>query len=1109
MKLRKTLLLSLVSLSLVGCTNSKTPSTPETNEKEEDKNIDNGGKDQEGEGNTKDDGKDPTPTPTPDPDPYPEEKTDEDLWHQELVTLMKKYLGGQVITYIDLGKYDTLTTNYVVDADIGGSNYLSIQTLKAYDVITVSNIIVDYQDAEWTVKSKDNGFSATKGTLEVVLLEEDGMISLHIIYDEPYDKTSVSSWSDDMKNLFATYLDKHEIPFVYLGTATPAYLSWDYGQSETYVYGGKYTDDTVDDAIKVFQADKDWTLYTGTDFEGKVLQAIKVMDDDCTITVSIACQDKSNPRTYMIVSIKEGFDPTKYTAWDSHCLDAFKNNLEGHELPVLYAGASTPEREWDANRSTLTITGGYWNDKFLSNAESVLKADLDDGQNPIWKDITYGTNSYGTTLTATRVDYDDGCGIKLVLGGTSTDVNTNRNSIAIIYAPKIDIPTDVSDWSDSVKDAMNTKISTYSDLTILDGHEIPYVYLNKYDETGSAYTYDVRYLQVIGGKYNPNIIKNAIDVYAKAGWDAKSVKGNYGYDGFVATKKFNHTSTDEEGNNVEDSSHPCEITVRILPPETEACYNSDIILYAYLKEDFDSSKTGSWNESIQNDLTSYFNGVGVPYIYMGSDAVVKRYTKSTLTETIYGGTWDDSLWESVKTAFTAAKWTVTEPDLISDKPELVATYEDGEAGVVTAKFSKHITSKSPYSVPMLTLQYASNYKEPADGAWGTDTLSKFKTTFGTDVDTNTNVIPYIYLHIENGKEICKLDTSKNAYQIQGGVWDTRILADAKAKFIAAGWETSMSSSSYSGLLVAHTTFEDGTLVTAKIYKSGSSTTAKAYMYVYYDVKATLDTSKTDWTETQKTNMKSVLEGNTIPYFDLGTATQTETTFIPNETNKGKYSWNLVGSKATDWTDNYTLNAESVLKNEGWTTSLEFNDSNLYNSTYPDNGPRLVAYKEVSNGVLNINLWSKSTKDYCLNVWLDEAYSNSSEYSYKAKDKEDLKNVFGFEIPTIYLGAYGYSSSISKPGRYATITSYSSVANYIENAKKVFEEDEEHEWKLSDMSSGWLMSNGIYAKDNQMLVAETKNDDGETVSVYVYEVFKRAVTTTTNPTHTAMLKIAVD
>lgn len=34
MKLKKTLFLSLLSLSLVGCSTDKSPSTPETNEKE-------------------------------------------------------------------------------------------------------------------------------------------------------------------------------------------------------------------------------------------------------------------------------------------------------------------------------------------------------------------------------------------------------------------------------------------------------------------------------------------------------------------------------------------------------------------------------------------------------------------------------------------------------------------------------------------------------------------------------------------------------------------------------------------------------------------------------------------------------------------------------------------------------------------------------------------------------------------------------------------------------------------------------------------------------------------------------------------------------------------
>lgn len=1118
MKVKKTLLLTILCMSLVGCTGNTGTSSSKDNSGE----IQNGEKSNQNDSETGTGTGSGTGTGTEGSESgntgteggtegdKTEEKTDDPYqsgWSKEVVDDMLKYLGNQVIPYVNLGSASDVISQYKVSSSVDTKPYLRIDGLKQYDLVFVTDVLATYKSAGWIIASYGTGFIASKDLLEVHLVEEEGFIVLNVYYDEPYDTTAATEWSDDIKSLCSTYMSGHEIPYIYLGTANPYYISWNSDTSYVYVYGKGYRNEMVDNAMSVFEKYDNWTATESVDGEYKTLKAVGTMEDGCEITIDLDFNNNTTtPRARMKVMYKEGFNPESYKTWDSTTLSTFSAYLQGHEkeLPVIYTGSSAPAVTWSSSYSRLSVTGGFWDDAFLTNAESVLKADVDDSGNCYWKDIVYGVNNYGKTLTAKRVNFDDGCYVSVELGGTYNAVERNRCCLNINYIPAVEVPSDVTDWSSLIQTGLTSPVSSTDSLTILDGHKIPYVYLNTTSESFHKYTYTERYIKITGGIYNPNVIENAIDIYHDDGWETKTLKGSYGYDGFEAIKKFSHTKTvtDEDGTTKTevDDEHDCEITVRIPAPTTTAPFDDRMEFYAYLNEGFGKSEYSAWDDDIKAILKSNFNNCNLPALYLGSSYVEHSYSSVSNTLSMYGGSWDDSLWTSVKTALSSADWTVEDPDLEKDSPVLTATLKDSDIGIFTLTLSKYSGINYPYSVPQVILKYEKTYNIPENGSWGTDTLAKFKTYFGTDMDTNTNVIPYIYLHAGVGEEKPDANINENYYslKIEGGSWDDRVLTDAESSFKAAGWETTYDWYSYSKMLVAHHINDDGSLFVTKVFKS-AATDGKARMFIYYDAPINLTDLPTEWTETQTTNMKSVLSGYTIPFIPTGKGTLKESPKA-SKTNPIYSSYGLTCTASTDWTDAYIINAESILKKDGWTTEINYNKDpvNYYYGVWID------ATKDVTDGRLHLALRSSTVKGFYLTAWFDNTTEYDPDFKYDDSITSDMNFLLGLEIPGINLGTSNPSKSVSIAKRYIELKGNGTDTNLIVNAEKAFVADKNHVWTLSYLDSNLF----TYAHYGKVLKASTKNDSGETVSVYVYEYFGLSMAAA-NTTQYSYLKAQVD
>lgn len=1070
-KLRKVLLVSLFSLSLVGCSPEKvSPDNPNTSDSG---NIDSNKKDNQEGDNKGNEGNDPTPTPTPDPTPTPtpdpEPEVDDPYksgWSNEVVDSMLRYLGNQYIPYLNLGNQNVVAAEYMTFQTKGNDPYLKIDGFKEYDYQFVAEASETYVQKGYIVTSTGSGFKAVKDTLTVELCEDQGYIYLKVFYKEPYASDSATSWPKEFDSMFTDGMDGHTLPYFYLGTKNPYYFTENTGVYTVYGYGFK--NEMVEKASATLSSlDQGWEVKVEEDVDGeKSLSASITLKDDCSISLTLQNEGLASPRAVLSITYKEGFDPDKYTAWDSETLLEFDTYLDSHkDLPVIYLGSKTPTSSYSLSSGCLTLTGGDWNEKALTNAKAKLEADIDSTTNASnWSSIELANDS----LTAKRNDYSDGCSLSLVL---SKDKN-GKCSLNIYFVSRAIYPTGVTNWSSNVLDEMNRNLSTDSALKILDGHDIPYIYLNSSSQTFTTRTRPVKELDIRGGYYNPNLIDNAIDVYTKAGWKTDRIVGDYGYDGFKASKSFSHTKTADS----DETDTPCEITVQIDAPNTSNPFGGTMELKAFLKEGYGNDVPSDWSGEIKETLKGYFNNYKLPVIYLGT-SYIDSYVNDWMGTASFYGTYNDSIFEDATTVLTKDDWTITEPDMTSSNPTLEASKKDGEYGTISLSLTKYsYPDYYPYDYVQMDLSYDWLFHKPEDGAWSDDTLDYMKTNYGMDLTTNKNVIPYIYLHIQNGKEYSMFNNAYNSMYIEGGDWSDEILTLAKADFEEAGWDISYGYGSDSKKLFAVKQNADGSIYKAEVY----SESGLAAMTVDYSKAATLDSTTTDWSDDTKTKMKAVLNNYTLPYFDLGKSTQVVSKKTEGGYGSGKYSYFTIqtnkskSGETTDWTNAYIYNAEKVLKSAGWTTKMDLSFSYY--------GPRLKASIEKDDGVLNLALCpNSSTYYYSLIAWFDAKVTQPDDYSYSDTIKSDIKDITGIDMPSIYLGretpvVKGYYSD-----RKYSLWGDNGSVGLVENAEKLFKADTNNTWKLMTYQDNFKLDS-----TGDVLLASTTNSQGETVNVYVYE-----------------------
>ncbi len=935
---------------------------------------------------------------------------DEVNWGNEISTLMKENLNGAIVPFVKIGERKELTASFNNSSSFS-STYVLIEG-GAFSSDTLMSFVSTFEKKGYVVVTNDdeNSLTAVNTALSLTVkissfvIEGDSTtpdeyyFRLTAHYDEPYDKTKKTEFSEDEKTTIMDNLDGHMVPFVYLGSQF-IYLSSNVYRDGLRMYGGKYEEQEKSDIISAFTADS----WKQVENEDGFLSFTKTENDNCVLKMVFHPASKTL-KSYIEFTYREGFYPESATDWSEDAKEEMKQDLDGHILPYMYLGTKNPAFDFDMNKKLLKITGGFYDSRVFESVLSALKEE--DG----YQKETFN-GSYGQGLRFVK-DFEDGCEISISIQAPSLDYKpeTKRSILYVNYSPKCDFPTgDAADYDVERK-------KTITDF--LNGHELPYVYLGdkkvhvSVSENLSTLTITPKKSQT----FNNQMIEKAISAFESKGYTIS--KEYYTNNALIS---FEGTLTEEDG---------CQILVSM-----NAQVGSDIgpstanltvtYLEAYNPNDVTSYESGITGEAdcatVKESMDKHFDGHSVPFIYLGAKRYRSSWNSTLSTLTLSGGNFNAKMIDSFKDAVSkdkdeTATWSeVTETKDSTGLVTLsaVKTFTDTSNITMTLKQS---SSSSKFTPTTLTFVYHDAYGTTLTD-WDDTTKATIKKNFGE------HEIPYVYLHKDSGLSVrtgfSQTSSSSDSIgsghsfcpyvQIEGGSFDERIISEAASTYQNLGFTIDTSVVRYKNpSLEAYKKLDDGYILRVLVMASDSnSSRALGRLIAYLDKPITIPDSS--YSESDLELMKSSLNGNTIPYIYPGLvykatsnpASSSDIAYFQIKSDTAKDSNKK--SQRNYFNFNYFLKAEETLKKEGYDVTLSpFNGATLtYSYAY---NAKIEAKKENSDGSL-LNL-SFTFNSYAFTI--QARYFNKYEYSATGEYSLDIKNKIksclgNAELPYLYLG----------------------------------------------------------------------------------------------------------
>lgn len=941
---KKSVLLSLISLALISCGSTEsstiTPSSGTSATSEKTPTSDTG-RPSESSSPISDGGvsSDSSVKPSPDSETGTDD-VDVDAWGEDISALMIKHLGGNVLPYVSLGR----TVDGTWKRSIGDYGILTIVGGK-FDKKYLDDAETAFKAKDWTTDKTATTFTGTSSEKHIkveLTSDEYGYSKMTAVYDEPFDATSVDSWDSDTVAAMQTNLGGHVLPFIYLGMAAPA-TEWTNSTKTFSIDGGKWDDSVLDLAYASLTAGNFVNVKKSSEVYGTVVSGELTFDDGCKVSVSLYKSGSDiAPFPHLSVFYKEAYNPVDGATWPSSISSRFQTSFDNHELPYVYLGSNTLSSDWNPTVNKLTITGGAFDSRIFEAAKTTLSAQ---GYACIEEKDSSGNQK---SLIASQT-LSDGCTMVAVLFGNSTLARLD-----VYYYTPLNVPADCTSFSDD--EAVKAKMDKY-----LDGHsgDVPFVYLGT-DTLDVSYDTYSESLQIVGDKFNGIMIDRAKKAFEDAGYGiAIGSEDSYGRT-FYASKKL---------------SDGCVITARM-----DSSYGSkSAILTLSCVEGFNPPEEGSaeaeWSATIQEAMEVELGGNVIPYIYLGTKSVTLKQGSSSVELT--GGSWDDSILTSAKTALeTMEDFTWTFKDGIS-RIDGEALDEDGNK--LTVALYKNSKNK-----PVLKITYLKAFVVPEDGAWTDEIKETMTTNFG-------EVLPYVYLAASDD-ELYAGDFYSGELEISGGTWDDQIYDLAETALTTAGYTISNGISQNDGIdMVTAYKSVDGKLIRIAVYNYDDVATYKAC----FTDAATYPSDATSWSSTIQEQMTSYMGADhTVPYFYTGD--NTPSVSLKNYSAIGKKY--LQVSSLRNWNENYTLNANNVLKAAGWiTTYYAITDANYA-------GGKLVAKHTYDDGA-SVILTIKYGYSYdTMYIAYQDPFTPSDETTWSPTATNIMETNFnGHLLPYFYMG----------------------------------------------------------------------------------------------------------
>ena len=724
-------------------------------------------------------------------------------------------------------------------------------------------------------------------------------------------------------------------------------------------------------------------------------------------------------------------DPSA-SPWNEAVTDLMVQHLGGNIIPFIDLGETEVDAEYvfndpdDGYRSYLLLEGG----NFLASRLEDAVAE--------YKEYGYEALTFGEEFYASSDTY-------------RVDVEAYRNynglfEVKAYYNERFD-PESVTDWDLDTKQLIKEHFGRF---------DVPFVYLGT--TTYGASILDDGSLQVLGGSWNDQVLAEFT-----AAFDGYQISDDEQY---LSTL---HASKEDKGG--------------VLTATIEQ-YNGLARLSVSLEEKFDPTNQTGWSAAVESAMKSALNQTVLPYVYLG--AVYPSIDTSivdSLSVTIKGKIWDDSILSLAKTAFGADGWADG-----SSEEEALFTKTVGKNELTVT------IGQDANGLPSLTVSRVEGYDPESLTAWPSDLATGFFDKYGESID----VIPFLYLGTASPVYDEELSTAEETdtqkLVIRGGRYDERMLEGFRTKF--ASWTLAVDNVHYEReddttggfgevYAVAMTTIGNHTYKVG-LFVLGDEGSETAYLEI--NRNDNVGSGATAWSQASLDNIAAVLgSGVSIPFFDTGHDTME---IVIGE--EGGLSIEFVADVTT-----YSyrmLSAILAFQSDGWDLTLYHNENYFDNEAWIN---RFTASKTFLGKEVSVDITMANSSYYRFNlsgsIAIQEEYDESKQTgNWPEGIKEAVAESYGIELPFIYLGTdnpYIYEDDYY--GEFYILGNADDPRIYS-NARTVLEEAG---WTIDETeTSSWSVVASKSNSDGNLVTVEVGSDYHPYIMLTLTEVFNPGTAT---------------
>lgn len=830
------------------------------------------------------------------------DSTNQTSWSSEVTKAMEQSLNKTILPYVYLGSvYPT------IDTDNTNERNLALVG-KIWDDSILTAAKTAFEADGWKSTSEEKSITFTKDSesesFEVVIGQnESGVPTLKASRSELYDESALTDYPDEIKTAFNDLYGEEMsvIPFIYLGTKFPTINNDVFSKhaetdlNKIAIVGGSYDSRILDQFKTKFTTENGWYSEventssdsgTGYDSYGDIKAVALKSTGEYTYKVGLFTLGTGDSETaYLEInrSVNEG---ASITDWSDGSLSNIHKALGSDvKIPHFDTGRDTLEFVFD-EYGHLSIQFSANSTTFSYRVFSIIYALTKDGwsislthndtyyHNEAWINSIVATKEFGGKTIQISISINSSSYYRFAMFGSATAIESYDSS-------KL-----TGSWSSEISTAVKEKFKIDLPFIYL-GTDNPYIYENEDDGT----------FRIIGNAYNEEIFTNAKTVLEANG--------------------FTYDAGESYGTTVvayKDNSDGNKVTITVDTNDGVPYIGFELTTV------FRPGSQTEWDETTKATLDKELPaGSELPYIYLGAtDLSTSVETYNNVKKiSIVGGNWDDDVLDLTvstlkDTQFSAQKTTegyydtvVTGYDLLDNNQALrIKLLENDDEKIELDVYVDLIPEDAASefasweSFPKYYGDSITDYMDQYLGARLPEFLPSVLTPEEDDVSLSGPYNP------TNANKYFKL-TSYDGY------YSPYYAYVAMNKLKENGFEITFNpflNETMPGL-VAKKSDDKGTLmVTLGTYNGSFDDEYNGLqMSALYLPDSSNFTGRTDFENADKVNIEDALDGQDLPYVNLGVE------YPDVSTDSGE-----VTLTAYNYSEEIIANIKEAYQNKGWT-----------------------------------------------------------------------------------------------------------------------------------------------------------------------------------------------